>query len=163
MELAMQQEKAKQLRAEITKMTYPRNPAIRAARCLCVEMLMALYYNMMKVDPSNPGLGTERDRFVLSKGHALPGAVCRSGGQGVSSRGRNSWTLRRAAQPSAGPSRYAQDARVWTRNTGSLGQGVSIAGGIGAWPPKYKGKSHRVFAIMRRRRDAGGPWCGRPP
>ena len=44
MELALQQEKAKQLRADIVKMTYARKiRAIRAARFLAVEMLVALY------------------------------------------------------------------------------------------------------------------------
>jgi len=33
-----------------------------------VEILTALYYNIMKVDPGNPGWPL-RDRFVLSAGH----------------------------------------------------------------------------------------------
>jgi transketolase len=55
MELALQQEKAKQLRADIVKMTYLAKSGHPGGSLSCVEMLMALYYNIMKVDPSNPG------------------------------------------------------------------------------------------------------------
>lgn len=37
----------------------------------CCEILATLYFHTMKTDPGNPGL-PERDRFVLSKGHAAP-------------------------------------------------------------------------------------------
>ena len=50
MELALQQEKAKQLRADIVKMTYLAKSGHPGGSLSCVEMLMALYYNIMKVD-----------------------------------------------------------------------------------------------------------------
>ncbi|MEM5781210.1 MAG: transketolase, partial [Lawsonibacter sp.] len=37
---------------------------------LC-ELLSVLYFKVMRVDPDNPGW-TDRDRFVLSKGHGGP-------------------------------------------------------------------------------------------
>ena len=37
----------------------------------CTEMLMSLYYEVMNIDPKNPQK-EDRDRFVLSKGHACP-------------------------------------------------------------------------------------------
>ena len=42
-----------------------------------VEALVVLYYKQMHIDPKNPALA-DRDRFVLSKGHAGPAlyAVC---------------------------------------------------------------------------------------
>ena len=36
------------------------------------ECLVYLYFNEMNIDPQNPDM-TDRDRFVLSKGHAAPG------------------------------------------------------------------------------------------
>ena len=36
-----------------------------------MEILVALYYDIMKHDPANPAWA-ERDRFILSKGHAAP-------------------------------------------------------------------------------------------
>jgi transketolase len=40
-----------------------------------VEILVALYYQIMKIDPRNPDR-PERDRFILSKGHASVGLYC---------------------------------------------------------------------------------------
>ena len=40
-----------------------------------VEILVALYFKIMNIDPPNPGW-VERDRFILSKGHSSPGLYC---------------------------------------------------------------------------------------
>ncbi len=40
-----------------------------------VEILVALYFRIMKIDPENPCLA-DRDRFLLSKGHSSPGYYC---------------------------------------------------------------------------------------
>lgn len=37
----------------------------------CTELLTALYFEIMKVDPDNPGM-EGRDHLILSKGHAAP-------------------------------------------------------------------------------------------
>ena len=37
----------------------------------CLDMMTALYFHEMKIDPANPK-DPERDRFVLSKGHCSP-------------------------------------------------------------------------------------------
>ena len=63
--------KAKELRAEILKMLFACQSEHPGGSLSCVEMLMALYYEVMKVDPKNPK-DPNRDRFVLSKGHACP-------------------------------------------------------------------------------------------
>ena len=40
--------------------------------CLsCVELLTALYWNVLQIDPKSP-TSLERDRFILSKGHGAP-------------------------------------------------------------------------------------------
>lgn len=40
-----------------------------------VEILTALYFKIMNIDPHNPAMD-DRDRFVLSKGHSSPGYYC---------------------------------------------------------------------------------------
>ena len=37
-----------------------------------VEIMVSLFFDKMKIDPANPQM-EDRDRFVLSKGHAAPG------------------------------------------------------------------------------------------
>ena len=46
--------KAKELRAETLKMLYACQSGHPGGSLSCVEMLMALYYEVMKVDPKNP-------------------------------------------------------------------------------------------------------------
>jgi len=42
------------------------------ASCLsCVDILVAYYSSVLRIDPDNPG-DDSRDRFILSKGHAAP-------------------------------------------------------------------------------------------
>ena len=45
------------------------------------EILAVLFNNFLKMDPSNPNW-TERDRFILSKGHANPGLYAILGEKG---------------------------------------------------------------------------------
>ena len=40
-----------------------------------VEILTALYFKIMNIDPHNPDM-PDRDRFILSKGHSSPGLYC---------------------------------------------------------------------------------------
>lgn len=61
--------KARELRAEVLKMLFACQSGHPGGSLSCMEMLMALYYEVMKTDPKNPG-DPNRDRLVLSKGHA---------------------------------------------------------------------------------------------
>ena len=65
------EEKAKELRKETLKMLYKCQSGHPGGSLSSIEMLMALYYNVMNIDPQNPQK-EDRDRFVLSKGHACP-------------------------------------------------------------------------------------------
>ena len=65
------EQKAKELRAEILKMLFACQSGHPGGSLSCTEMLMSLYYEVMNIDPKNPQK-EDRDRFVLSKGHACP-------------------------------------------------------------------------------------------
>ena len=95
MELALQQEKAKHLRADILKMLCCAKSGHPGGSLSCLEILMALYYNVMKVDPAAPHW-EERDRFVLSKGHACPALYAVLADKGFFPR-EELWTLRKTA------------------------------------------------------------------
>ena len=144
MELALQQEKAKQLRADIVKMTYLAKSGHPGGSLSCVEMLMALYYNIMKVDPSNPGW-EERDRFVLSKGHACPALYAVLADKGYFPR-EDLWTLRKFHSHLQGHPDMRKTPGV-DANTGSLGQGLSAAVGM-AVAAKHWGDTYRTYALL---------------
>ena len=64
-------EKAKQLRKEILTMIYKAQSGHPGGSLSAIDMLVALYYYKMNVNPKKPDWN-DRDRFVLSKGHCSP-------------------------------------------------------------------------------------------
>ena len=144
MELAMQQEKAKQLRADIIKMLYLCQSGHPGGSLSLVEMLMAIYYNTAHVDPKNPKW-EDRDRIVLSKGHGCPAQYAILADLGFFPR-EDLWTLRKLHSHLQGHPDCNKTPGIDV-NTGSLGQGVSVAGGL-AMAAKYLHKNYRVYAIL---------------
>ena len=144
MELAMQQEKAKQLRADIIKMLYLCQSGHPGGSLSLVEILMAIYYNTAHVDPKNPKW-EDRDRIVLSKGHGCPAQYAILADLGFFPR-EDLWTLRKLHSHLQGHPDCNKTPGIDV-NTGSLGQGVSVAGGL-AMAAKYLHKDYRVYAIL---------------
>lgn len=92
----------------------------------CVEILTTLYGEVMRYDPLSPDT-PERDRFILSKGHAAPALYATLARHGYFNATELS-TLRHLNSRLQGhPKRGLPGVEV---NTGSLGQGLSIASGL---------------------------------
>lgn len=144
MELAMQKEKARLLRADIVKMLYHAKSGHPGGSLSMLEMLMAIYYNTAKVDPKNPKW-EDRDRIVLSKGHSCPAQYAILADLGFFPR-EDLWTLRKMHSHLQGHPDSTKTPGIDV-NSGSLGQGVSVAGGL-AMAAKYQKKDYRVFAII---------------
>ena len=72
MNLSDLKEKAKEFRKQIIKLVYDAQSGHLGGSLSEIDMLVALYYYKLRIDPKKP-LWNERDRFVLSKGHASPG------------------------------------------------------------------------------------------
>ena len=106
--------------------------------------LAYLYFEGMNIDPTNPQW-EDRDRLVLSKGHAAPalyGALALRGYFPLE------WipTLRKSSSALQGHPDMKGVPGV-DMSTGSLGQGVSAAAGM-ALAGKLDHKSYRVYAIL---------------
>ena len=65
-------QKAKSFRKDIIDLVYKAQSGHPGGSLSEIDMLVGLYYHKLKVDPKNPQW-EDRDRFVLSKGHASPG------------------------------------------------------------------------------------------
>src|SRR3990167_6867041 len=65
-------QKAKEMRKEIIEVVYKAQSGHPGGSLSEIDMIVALYYYKLKIDPKNPHW-EDRDRFVLSKGHASPG------------------------------------------------------------------------------------------
>ena len=59
------------IRREIVTMIHGAKSGHPGGSLSAVEILTALYFDEMNIDPTNPKM-EDRDRFVLSKGHAAP-------------------------------------------------------------------------------------------
>lgn len=136
--------KAKELRAEILKMLYACQSGHPGGSLSCVEMLMALYYEVMKVDPKNPK-DPNRDRFVLSKGHACPTLYAILADLGFFPK-EDLAGLRQIDSHLQGHPDCNKTPGV-DMNTGSLGQGASLAMGL-ALAAKHSKADYKVYAVL---------------
>ena len=98
----------------------------------------------MNVDPANPKM-ENRDRFVLSKGHAAPALYATLIEKGYASKDLIP-TLRRWHSPLQGHPDMKKLPGV-EMSTGSLGQGLSAANGM-AISAKIYNNDYRVYAIL---------------
>ncbi|MDR1586063.1 MAG: transketolase [Treponema sp.] len=144
MTIEEQYQKAKQLRADILRMIFTCQSGHPGGSLSLVEILMALYYNTAKIDPKNPKW-EERDRIVLSKGHAAPAIYAVLADLGFFPR-KDLWGLRQADSHLQGHPDKNKTPGI-EACTGSLGQGLAVAGGI-ALALKLKKAAPRVFAIV---------------
>lgn len=138
------EKKAKQIRADILKMLYACQSGHPGGSLSCVEMLMALYYDTMKIDPKNPK-DPDRDRFVLSKGHACPTLYAILADLGYFPR-KDLITLRQIDSYLQGHPDCRKTPGVDV-NTGSLGQGASISVGL-AMAAKLARKTYKVYTVL---------------
>ncbi len=108
------------------------------------EVLTYLYFEVMNIDPENPKMA-DRDRFVLSKGHTAPALY-----SVLAERGffpvEDVYTLRNINSHMQGHPDMKNIPGV-DMSTGSLGQGVSVAGGM-ALSAKLDKKDYRVYAVL---------------
>lgn len=136
--------KAKELRAEILKMLFACQSGHPGGSLSCVEMLMALYYEVMNVDPKNPK-DPNRDRFVLSKGHACPTLYAILADKGFFPK-EDLAGLRQIDSHLQGHPDCCKTPGV-DMNTGSLGQGASLALGL-AMAAKYAKTDYKVYTVL---------------
>lgn len=108
-----------------------------------VDLITVLYFNVMKHDPKNP-LWADRDRFILSKGHACPALYAALGESGYFSKDLFP-TLRQLGSPLQGHPELGKLAGV-EASTGSLGQGLSIGLGM-AEGARITGKDYTTYVL----------------
>ena len=108
------------------------------------DVLTLLYFEVMNIDPENPKM-ENRDRFVLSKGHTAPALY-----SVLAERGffpvEDIKTFRKIDSYLQGHPDMNKVPGV-DMSTGSLGQGVSAAGGM-ALAAKLDNKDYRVYSIL---------------
>jgi transketolase len=109
-----------------------------------VEILTALYFHTMRIRPEQPDWA-ERDRFVLSKGHAAPALYAVLAERGFFPHAE----LATFTAPGTRLQKHIDMYRVpgTELSTGSLGQGLSVAVGM-ALADRIDGKDRRVYVLI---------------
>lgn len=109
-----------------------------------VEILTALYFNLIRVDPKNPGW-SQRDRFVLSAGHKCLVLYAALAERGFFDKSVLDTYGALDSKIPGHPNMHKLPG-VET-NTGALGHGLSIAGGM-ALGLKIDNSPAKVFVLM---------------
>lgn len=137
-------EKARVIRRHIVSMVGEAGSGHPGGSLSAADIVTTLYFDVMRIDSQNPDW-PERDRFVLSKGHAAPvlyAALAERGYFAV----EQLQTLRKLGSPLQGHPDMKKVPGV-EMSTGSLGQGLSAANGM-ALSGKLDNKDYRVFVLL---------------
>ncbi len=144
LDLAGMRRMANTIRQDIIRMTGAAGSGHPTSSFSAVELLTALYFRVLRHDPANP-TWPDRDRLVLSKGHAAPvlySLLARCGYFPV----EHLTTLRKLGSPLQGHPELGRLPGV-EASTGSLGQGVSVGIGM-ALAARVDGRPFRTYVLI---------------
>jgi transketolase len=135
---------ARRIKIKIIKMLTISGGGHAGGSMSAVEILTSLYFHEMKFNPKNH-LDENRDRFILSKGHASPALYAVFSEIGFLSE-ESLWTLHEID----GPLQMHPERGLCPgveMSTGALGQGLSAGIGM-ALGARIKGKEFRVYVLI---------------
>jgi transketolase len=138
------EEKALLLRQDIVDIIGVGKVGHLGGSCSCADIVAALYFHKMKVDPGNPK-NEDRDRFLLSKGHAALVQYAALAELGYFPK-EELKKVKALGSKLQGHPDMTKTPGV-EANTGSLGQGLSIANGM-ALGLRLDGKNNKVYVII---------------
>ena len=134
----------RRIRFKLVQMSHAAGTPHLGSALSCVDILVAAYWSVLRVDPQNP-LDPRRDRCILSKGHAASALYATLAHRGffpldwLDNFARHRSPL--AEQPSPGCAPGVELA------TGSLGHGLPVGVGM-ALAARIQRQEYRVFVIM---------------
>lgn len=137
-------EKSREVRKNIIEMIYIAQSGHPGGALSAADIMTALYFDILNIDPQNPRWA-DRDRVILSKGHACPvwySCLAMRGYFPI----KELNTLRKFESILQGHPDMVKTPGV-DITTGSLGQGLSMGVGM-ALEGKLVGKDFRVFVIL---------------
>ena len=135
---------AARIRLDVIEEIYAAGSGHPGGSLSIAEILTVLYFQAMSIDPGQPDKA-DRDRLVLSKGHAAPALYAALAERGYFDR-RELKTLRQLESRLQGHPDMKHIPGV-DMSTGSLGQGLSAACGMALYAKVHQ-KDFRVYAIV---------------
>jgi len=135
---------AKEIRKSIIRMCYHAGEGHIAPSFSCVELLVALYFKILKLDINN--LNDEnRDRFILSKGHAALVLYATLAEKGIINKNILNTFCQKDSILGAHPEAHLVPGVEFS--SGSLGHGLSFGAGL-ALAGKMDKKIYRTFVLL---------------
>ena len=134
---------AAKIRGEVVSMSYRGKAPHLGSALSCVDILVAAYWGGLNIDPQHPG-NPDRDRLILSKGHAAQALYASLAYRGffdadlLATYNQNGSCLAEHPGPRCLPGIEAA--------TGSLGHGLPIGAGI-ALSGQMRGRAYRVLVV----------------
>lgn len=149
--------KAKEIRKDIIQMALRAKSAHTGGALSCVEILVSLYFETMKVDPKNP-YDKDRDRLVFSKAHDAKALYAVLAERGFFDKKLLEGYEANNGKLSGHSTRHCVSGVEVS--AGSLGHGLSMAVGM-AYAGKIDNKKHKIFCILSDGEcDEGSTWEG---
>ncbi len=146
---------ARELRINAVKMTHNGNSSHVGSVLSVADILAVLYSHILKINPQKPNL-KDRDRFILSKGHAGAGVYSALAELGFFNKSELLQHCRNGSNLSGHISHKNIPGVEFS--TGSLGHGLPVAGGI-ALAGKLRKKRFKTFVLMSDGEcDEGSNW-----
>ncbi len=136
--------RARTIRQDIVRMTFAAGSGHPGGSLSITDVLTALVFHDLRLDPARPDW-PERDRLILSKGHAAPALYAALAERGYFPRGEL-LSLRQLGSRLQGHVDRNKLPFV-EASTGCLGQGIGIAVGM-ALDARLKQAGHRVVAVI---------------
>lgn len=136
---------ANRIRRDIVDVAYKANgPSHPGPALSCCDIVTALYFNVMHVRPEEPDW-PDRDRFILSKGHACPVLYAALAEKGFFPR-EELWTIRHLDSHLQGHPDMRKTPGV-DMTSGSLGNGLSLGEGMALYAKRFN-KKFKTFVIL---------------
>jgi len=135
---------SKSIRREVLKMISLAGSGHPSGSLSAVDIIVSLYFAIMRHRPNDPKWA-DRDRFVLSKGHAAPALYAVLSLAGYFPR-EELFTLRKVGSILQGHPEASKCPGI-DATTGPLGQGLSFANGM-AMAAKLDNKNYMVYVLL---------------
>lgn len=147
MHLSTLKEKANEMRILVIDMLYKIGPEYRGhpgPALSIIEIITCLYFEVMNIDPLNPKW-PDRDRFILSKGHACPALYSALSMKGYFKK-ESLYTFRHLDSLLQGHPDVRKTPGI-DMTTGSLGNGLGAGVGM-ALSARTDNKDYKVYVLV---------------
>jgi transketolase len=148
-------EVARAVRAHVLRMTSSGRSSHVGSALSCADLLAVLYTDVLRVDPAHPQW-PDRDRFIMSKGHAGAALYAVLAERGFF----DAAVLHRHYQNGSYLSGHVSHVGIpgVEFSTGSLGHGLPVGAGL-AWRARQTGRDWRAFVLLGDGEcDEGSVW-----